>query len=202
MITAERFKLLEQELRSRGFGPAIDWSETIEPPQDPGSFAEHAIYVICNSGMANVVALTIYERCMTALRLGYQATDVFKHPGKAAAIDTIWRERAELFARYRAADDKVEALRALPWIGPVTALHLAKNFGADTAKPDVHMERLARREQTTTEALCARLAAETGYRVATIDTVLWRACALRILNSSVYERDGWDAALTPDTNAS
>lgn len=202
MITPARFKLLEQALRSRGFGPTIDWSEAISAPADAETFADHAIYVITNSGMANLVARSIYERCMAALRLGYQAADVFKHPGKAKAIDTIWRDREELFARYQAADDKVETLRALPWIGPVTALHLAKNFGADTAKPDVHLERLARRENTATEALCARLSAETGYKVARIDTVLWLTCAQRILHSSLYELKGWDAAFQPDTNDS
>ncbi len=202
MITLARFKLLEKVLRSRGFGPTIDWSEAIGPPADADTFADHAIYVIANSGMANAVALTIYERCMAALRLGYLAADVFKHPGKAKAIDTIWRERAELFAAYQAAEDKVDQLRALPFIGEVTALHLAKNLGADTAKPDVHLERLARREATTTEALCARLSKETGYKVATIDTILWRASALRILNSSLYELQGWDAAFKPDTNGS
>ena len=195
MITLERFKLLEAALRSRGFGATIQWSETIVPPTIAEAYAEHAIYVICSSGMANNVALTIFERVMASLQSGCMAAEVFKHPGKAKAIDTIWRERAPLFQQYLEADDKVEALRALPFIGQVTALHLAKNLGADTAKPDVHMERLARREQTTTAQLCARLSQDTGYRVATIDTILWRACAEKLLNSRVYELDGWEAAL-------
>jgi hypothetical protein len=182
----------------RGFGRTIDWSETIEPPRTAEAFAEHAVYVICNSGMANSIAAPICERVMIALRLGYSAANVFGHPGKAKAIDTIWRERGSLFDEYVAADDKLTVLRALPFIGDVTSLHLAKNLGADVAKPDVHMERLARREGTTTAELCARLSTETGYRVATVDTILWRACADRILDSRAYEQDGWDAAFNPD----
>lgn len=197
MITLARFRLIEHALRERGFGPTIEWSESLLPPADADAFAEAAIYVICNSGMANTVASTIFERCMTALRSGVPAANVFGHPGKAHAIDAIWRDREPLFAAVSAADDKVEALRALPFIGEVTALHLAKNLGADTAKPDVHMERLARREETTTAELCARLAVQTGYRVATIDTILWRACADKILNSKVHELEGWDAAFNP-----
>lgn len=199
MITLSRFRQLEAALRQRGYGPQIDWSETIAAPLTAELFAEEAIYVICNSGMANVVGLSIYNRCLAALRGGGAATDVFRHPGKAAAIDRIWLGRVALFGAYQAADDKIAQLRTLPFIGEVTALHLAKNFGVDTAKPDVHLERLARREVTSTEQLCARLAAETGYRVATIDTVLWRACADRILHSRLYELEGWDAAFNADT---
>ena len=198
MITLERFRALERELVLRGFGPTIEWSETIVPPQSAEGFAENAIYVITNSGLANAVAVPIYERVMVALRMGFSASDVFGHPGKAKAMDTIWRDRRALFEGYSLAENKAGALRALPFIGAVTALHLAKNLGADTAKPDVHIERLARREGLSTEELCSRLSAETGYRVATVDTILWRACADRVLDSKAYEQHGWDGAFNSD----
>lgn len=198
MITLQRFRLLEAALRERGYGPMIEWSETIEPPVNADAFAEQAIYVICNSGMANAVARLIFARCMEALQSGRNAAEVFGHPGKAVAIDLIWRERQTLFGSYRDAADQLVHLRTLPWIGQVTAHHLAKNLGADLAKPDVHLERLARRDKTTTAQLCARLARQTGYRVATIDSILWRACADRILNSQLYESEGWAAAFRPD----
>ena len=202
MITLERFTLLEADIRARGYGPTIEWTERLSPPDGPDDFAQQTIYVICNSGMANTVATVIYDRCMNALRNDLSVTDVFRHPGKSLAIDAIWRERERHFADYMAADDKVTALRSLPWIGEITALHLAKNFGADVAKPDVHMERLSRAESTSTEELCARLSAETGYRAATVDTILWRACALKVLDSAKYEIEGWDAAYSPSDPAS
>ena len=53
---------------------------------------------------------------------------------------------------------------------------------------------------TTVERMCRRLARESGYRVATIDTVLWRACEQGILNSLRYEAQGWRAAFqSPET---
>ena len=201
MITLERFKLLEAAIRARGYGPTIDWTESLAPPDGPDDFAEQTIYVICNSGMANTVATLIYDRCMNALRIGDSVTGVFRHPGKSLAIDAIWRERERHYADYMAAEDKVAELRALPWIGDITALHLAKNFGANVAKPDVHMERLARAESASTEELCARLSAASGYRAATVDTILWRACALKVLNSAKYEIAGWEAAFSPDEPA-
>jgi hypothetical protein len=180
VITLKRFRRLEQALRAAGYGPVIDRSETVQPPTTADAFATAAIYVICNSGMKNTVAAPIATRCIQALKASHSVITVFGHPGKAAAIDLIWQQRGELFEWYCRGNDKVEDLRTLPWIGPVTAYHLAKNLGADEAKPDVHLERLARRDKTTTKKLCQRLARETGYRVATIDTVLWRACAVSL----------------------
>lgn len=161
----------------------IAWSEDIKPPVDAEDFASEAIFVICNSGMKNTIAVKIFAKVMGAIQGGLSAFDVFRHPGKAAAINLIWRTRDDLLAGYLAAPDKIEFCASLPWIGSITKYHLAKNFGADVAKPDVHLQRLADHEGTSPQALCERLASETGYRAATIDVVLWRACANGILNS-------------------
>jgi len=195
MLTLERFHHIEWAVRKAGYRDTIEWSEAIASVQDADGFAQAAIYVICNSGMRVTVAAPIAERCIVQLRNGQSATSVFGHPGKSEAIDLIWRDRADLFAAFEAADDKIAFCQTLPWIGPVTKFHLAKNLGIDAAKPDVHLDRLAKRENVTTEQLCARLARETGYRVSTIDTILWRACADGILNSRHYARYGWDDAL-------
>jgi hypothetical protein len=185
-------------LRQHGYGEMIDWAERIQPPASAEEFAGEAIYVICNSGMAVTVGTYLAECCLVALATGQSATTVFGHPGKAPAIDWIWQRRHTLFEEYRRAIAKLDFLEGLPWIGPVTRHHLAKNLGADEAKPDVHMERLARRDRTTTRALCQRLARQTGYRVATIDSILWRACADGLLKSRVYEAEGWKAAFQPN----
>lgn len=165
----------------------IEWSEGLSEPQAAADFASEAIFVICNSGMKNTVARGIYKRVMEAIDRGDSASTAFGHVGKAAAIDTIWRDRHTLFGRYLVADDKVEFCASLPWIGNITKYHLAKNFGANVAKPDVHLQRLADREGTTAQALCERLAAATGYRAATVDVVLWRACANGVINSRTGE---------------
>lgn len=129
-----------------------------------------------------------------ALKSGRTATEVFGHPGKAAAIDEIWAPLAALFEGYRRASVKLDFLAELPWIGKITKLHLAKNLGATAAKPDVHLLRLATAEGTTPARLCRRLAKQTNYKVQIIDTILWRACADGVLDSRKYELEGWDAA--------
>lgn len=161
----------------------IAWAESVREPESAEAFAIEAIFVICNSGMKFEIAQKIFERCKLALWGGTPVIEVFGHKGKAAAIEQIWRDRTAMFEQYRAAEDKLAFLAALPWIGDITKYHLAKNLGLDVAKPDVHLVRLAEAYGTTPQDLCERLAQITGLRVATIDTLLWRACAVGVLNS-------------------
>ncbi len=171
-------------LRDLGFADAdIEWSENVGPPADPEDFASEAIFVICNSGMKNTVARRIFDKVMPMVRSGGSARNVFGHPGKADAIDVIWLRRDQFFAEYMAADDKVEYCASLPWIGGITKYHLAKNFGADVAKPDVHLQRLADQYDATPQELCEELAAICGLKARTVDLLLWRACAEGVIDS-------------------
>lgn len=184
MIDADEFYRFRDAVAAAGYGGDLEWSEGVVPPDDADEFAREAIFVICNSGMRFTVAERIFYQVEQALANGASASTVFGHKGKCGAIDHIWRHRTRLMAEYLAADDKLAFCEALPWIGGITKYHLAKNFGADVAKPDVHLQRLANAEQTTAQALCERLAIETGYRVATVDVVLWRACAIGVIKSA------------------
>ena len=197
MITLKRFLEIEAIMREAGYSAIIDWSDNIPRPANAEEFAEKAIFVVVASGFKYTLAKPISERCIAALRAGLSSASEFRHPGKQRAIDRIWAERDEMFAAYEAETDKLRFLISLPWVGPVTRYHLEKNLGGDHAKPDVHMERLARRDKTDTHKLCRRLARETGYPVAKIDTVIWRACADGLLNSKTYEKKGWKAAFHP-----
>ena len=182
-ISKELFERIERAVRKAGYSAAIEQSENIIPPTTSKQLAAEAIYVVCNSGMSNRTAIGIFERCMEALRAGRSARTVYAHPGKSAAIDEIWRKRRCLYREFHKTDDLVGFCARMPWIGPVTKFHLAKNLGVDVAKPDVHLNRLAAAEGVTAQDLCKRLASETGYRAATIDLILWRACADWIIRS-------------------
>ena len=186
MITAADFRQIRALLGEQAEAD-IAWAQDLQEPTDPGEFARETIFVICNSGMKNTVARGIYERCIDAITRRRPVREVFGHAGKADAIEKIWRDRYVLLVEYQAATDKLAYLETLPWIGGITKYHLAKNFGADAAKPDVHLQRLADREGCTVQALCERLAGELGLRVASVDTVLWRACATGVLNSRTGE---------------
>ena len=142
-ISKQQFRLIAKALREAGYALAIHWSENIRPPATARAFAREAIYVICNSGMSNVVAVGIYEKCVEELDAGRSCRTVFGHPGKSMAIDQIWKDRVMLFRQYLGTDDLIAFCETLPWIGPITKFHLAKNLGSNVAKPDVHMLRLA-----------------------------------------------------------
>lgn len=187
------FGRLENAICEAGYEGDIQWSETVGPPVNADEFAREAIFVICNSGMRFTVAQGIFDRVMPALKAGKSAGAGFGHPKKVEAIDYIWRNRERLFKAFTADPDKLAYCATLPHIGPITKYHLAKNFGVDVAKPDIHLQRLADREGTTPQALCERLAAETGYRASTVDLILWRACAIGLIDTLSMKRAAqWD----------
>lgn len=186
-LTIETFLALVYELGQAGFAGDIEWSEDAAPPTSPEDFALEAIFVVCNGGMKNTVARLIYDRVVPLVTAGGTAADGFKNVGKARSIDKLWTGRQANFDGYMAAEDKVEFCETLPHIGKITKFHLAKNFGADVAKPDVHLQRLADHHRTTAQALCERLAGESGYKARTVDVVLWRACATGLIDSTSGE---------------
>lgn len=176
------YRQLVAELDRRGFGEDVVWSEGLEPVADADTFWQEFAWVVLNSGMKNAIARGIWRRVRPAVEAGHSAGSVFGHKGKSEAIDFVFANRERLLAEYRAAADKLEFLRGLPWIGEITCWHLAKNYGLDVAKPDRHLVRVAGEEGT--HALCARLAKASGHRVATVDLVIWRAASIGIIDSS------------------
>lgn len=69
----------------------------------------------------------------------------------------------------------MESLKFLPFMGDITALHLAKNLGFPAAKPDRHLERLASTLGYGGAALlCEDLSNLSGDSVRVVDSVLWR----------------------------
>lgn len=182
-MTPERYQELRAAIIAEGYGDEVDWAQTVKAPEDADDFAGQAIWVILCSGMKAQIARKIEAKVWHAIKNDLPVAVVFGHKGKAAAIDTIWRDRQRLFAAFNAADDKVEWCATLPWIGQITKWHLAKNFGVDCAKPDIHLSRLAAHYKTTPAKLCADLAAITGDRIATVDLVIWRACNLEIIKT-------------------
>jgi hypothetical protein len=61
----------------------------------------------------------------------------------------------------------------LPYVGPVTWRHLAKNLGAPVAKTDRHLVRLAA-GRPSVDVMCDEIGRWLGEPVAVVDIVLWR----------------------------
>ena len=89
--------------------------------------------------------------------------------------------------------DPIGRLSQFPFIGPITANHLAKNLGYQLAKDDRHLQRIALRfGYKSAQGLCADISAVTGDSIAVVDTILWRDSALNgrisIMRASARDR--------------
>lgn len=181
-MTPREYLTLRERIIAAGFEHDVAWAETVRAPLTASAFADEYIWVVLNSGMKNTVACTIADRVYPTIQAGGSARDVFRHPGKAAAIDHVWMLRHCFFARFQMVKADPTAIvafcRTLPWIGAITCWHLAKNYGADVAKPDRWLVRVAERSGETVDGLCRRLSADTGDRIGTVDLVIWRSCTL------------------------
>jgi hypothetical protein len=71
--------------------------------------------------------------------------------------------------------DPLPALSILPFIGKVTAKHLAKNLGFDLAKADRHLSKFSRSMGfEDPQELCVGISGATGDPVRVVDLILWR----------------------------
>lgn len=178
-----RYLYLKQLVIEAGYGKDIDWSENIQPCKYPFVFFMEAVWVILNSGMKNQIAERIWHKFDRVKLESFPAyaSSIIKHKGKCKAAEYIWRYRISLFIDYKnkkTNEEKIEFLESLPWIGPVTKYHLAKNLGIDVCKPDRHLVRIADMYGITPEDMCETLSIATGDRIATVDYVIWRAANL------------------------
>jgi len=103
--------------------------DSAEVPRSADAFARAVIRVICEASVTPAVGRRTYEQCLRALAAGATSRLGFRHPGKAEAIDLIWRERHRIYRDYLESSDKLAFLSTLPWIGPVTRRRLAWNLG-------------------------------------------------------------------------
>jgi len=158
----------------------IRWSQELRRPSCADDLAHELVWVVINSGMNHRVAKKISYRVGRALDGGTPVyPDAFRHRGKAAAIELIWGSRDRLFDELAGLLDAElpDWCAQLPWIGDITKWHAAKNLGADVAKPDRWLVRIADCTGETPQRLCERVAANHGDRIATVDLVLWNAAA-------------------------
>jgi len=109
------------------------------------------------------------------------ASKAINHEAKLLAILNIARLlHFRSFESFRAEliEDPINTLQSLPYIGQITALHLAKNLGFNVSKPDRHLVRVSDKLGFgDTSALCGWLEAVTGARERTVDLLIWRYLA-------------------------
>jgi hypothetical protein len=106
------------------------------------------------------------------------ALDVFRSKTKIGAIAecaAIISQKGFFSTHAEISNDPINQLQRFPFIGKITAFHLAKNLGFDFPKPDRHLQRLcARHGYSDVQKFCSAIADVAGDTVRNIDTLLWR----------------------------
>jgi hypothetical protein len=109
------------------------------------------------------------------------ATPIFANEAKLSAIVDVARHvHAVGFVNFHGdiQTAPLQELQKLPFIGPVTVWHLAKNLGLNVSKPDRHLVRVSSELGfRDTEHLCSEIAQERNEQQNVVDLVLWRYLA-------------------------
>lgn len=176
-----------------GFAEELEW----QAAQDPGNvteaqFLREAAWVVYCSGFKEAIVRRYFdylslcfcdwisgqeivangELCVTA------ASRVLANERKHRALVHIAEMVvAKSFAKFKEEllTDPLRLLQTLPFLGPITSIHLAKNIGFNIAKPDRHLIRLKDRlGYSNVSTMCTDIAQASGDAVNVVDLVLWR----------------------------
>jgi len=187
------YRTAKERLLSTGFATEIAW----QLQQEFSAFTEtdllrEAAWVILCSGFRE----SIVRRCFDFVSLCFcdwesaaKICDSAEHCKATALAAFANRQKidgiigmAEVVTRLGFAQlkqnilkDPISSVQILPFIGPITAFHLAKNLGYATAKPDRHLVRIAGAlGHPDVHQLCRSLSRDTGDPIQVVDLVLWR----------------------------
>lgn len=178
-----------------GFASEITWQHSVRiEDATEVSFLREAAWVVLSSGMRETVIRNIFPRLADvfhAWRPGMVTADpnartralhIYHHKSKIEAIVTaagVAQRLGPEGVRYALAHEPDTLFDALPYIGPVTRRHLAKNLGVALAKPDRHLARLAvAAGRCGVDDLCQEISDWVGDAIHVVDIVLWRWATL------------------------
>lgn len=189
---------------SAGFLTEIEWQSSLSVDQVTESgFLREAAWVVLSAGFRESVLRKRFQ-CFSSAFLYWssaksimaqestcrrEALRVFNHQRKIEAVlticDRVAREGFDQILR-QLRQNGLEFISDLPFMGPITSLHLAKNLGLPVVKPDRHLTRIAERAGCkSVQELCESIANTVGDALPVIDLVIWRYATL----TSDYLRD-------------
>ncbi len=195
-ITIAYLKAKETVIQA-GYKNEISWQESvnIDCVTESNFLREHA-WVTLSAGMQERVIRNRFRGVASSF-YDFQSAEVivenklacrqtalryFNNQRKIDAIilmaQRIFNEGFEKFKRYLCLSP-LETLQSLPYIGPVTCFHLAKNIGIQVAKPDRHLTRLANHAgYGDVQLFCRDISSQTGDSIPVVDIVLWRFASI------------------------
>lgn len=194
---ADIYRKVKKNVIEKGFVEEIDWQNDVSFSQITESdFLREAGWVILSSGMRETIIRRKFlgistaffewesaekivqnkERCLNA------AMQHFGHFKKISAIIQIAKHvfgnGFDIVCKAIQAQG-IQYIMKLPYMGPATSYHFAKNIGLHVAKPDRHLRRIAEvLGYYSPQLMCADIATMTGDKIPVIDLVFWRFATL------------------------
>ena len=180
-----------------GYEHEIDWQSDLNIEYiTETDFLREAAWVVLSAGFRESAVRKCFQGVSKAFlhwcsakrihvcrkRCQNRAISVFGNRRKIEAITEIVKRVADddiECIKMRIKSRGVEYLQELPYIGPVTSHHLAKNLGLHVVKPDRHLVRMAHiTGHNSPLEMCAKVARTVGDSLAVVDLVFWRYATL------------------------
>jgi len=188
----------KERVIEEGYWPeiCIDLGMVTHTDLTPSSFLREYAWVVLSAGLSERVVRARFPAVAEAFewwtdpgfilrRSSACRRAALKAFGNQRKIDAILLTTQHVDGgRFRALkgallEGRLDPLAELPFMGPATTRHLAKNLGANVAKPDRHLKRIALAAGfAETDDLCETLSACSGDTHAVVDSVLWRFAVL------------------------
>lgn len=190
---ASAYMTAKEAVIKSGFADEIDWQhDLLFDDVTEGGFLREAAWVILSAGMRESVIRGKFLQISSAFRNWVSAEQIVANKRECR------RETMAVFANERKIDsiikvaeevsekgftevrrllevDGITYIERLPFMGPATSFHLAKNLGMPVVKPDRHLVRVAKKTgYPSPDALCREIAKVVGDKIAVIDLVIWR----------------------------
>jgi hypothetical protein len=180
-----------------GYGSEIDYHDRLNFDSfSETDFLREAGWVVLSSGMRETVVRSKFG-AVSAAFLNWRSSKDIVAEGRncisralrafnnAKKMDAIWQICCSV---YRDGMDRikrnikelgVDFIATLPYMGPATSCHLAKNLGILVVKPDRHLVRISKiAGYNHPMEMCKDIERYVGDRLSVIDLVLWRYSTL------------------------
>lgn len=186
-LTAKNF------LINVGFDEEIKWQNDLSFSRiEETDLLRESAWVILSSGMRETVIRMKFPSISKAFfdwssakliitqpnRCEMRAIKIFNHSGKIKAIlkfAEVLNGMGYYDFKAKLKNEGVSFIQTLPYMGPATSYHFAKNIGLNEVKPDRHLSRVAQSAgYENPRLLCEDISRATGDKISVVDLVIWR----------------------------
>ncbi|WP_321326415.1 hypothetical protein [Thiomicrorhabdus sp.] len=193
----ELFQTAQNTVLKSGYGWEIEWQRELKftsfSEQD---FIRETAWVILCSGFRESTVRKYFDYISLCFCDWESAEEIFEHQQSCVlTASSAFKNKKKLNAIIKVAEtirdegflefkktvkeNPIQKLQELPFIGPITSWHLAKNLGLNVAKNDRHLARMAFNwGYSDAHEFCSDISELTGEPASVVDVILWRFAAI------------------------